>query len=227
MKAFVLDVDGTLADTEELHRDAFNEAFGEAGLSWHWDQYRYEGLLAVGGGRERIARFIEDEGIVPSNETRDDLSHRLHAAKTRLFTAAVERSGIELRPGVAELIAAARRRGVRLAIATTTSRQNVDALLSATLGSAEDFEAIGCGDMVAEKKPAPDIYRLVLDALALAPHECLAFEDSVNGLEAAKAAGLRCVVTPSLYTRSHDFAGADLVLDDLTDRQRLFAFAGL
>ena len=222
MSALIFDVDGTLAETEEAHRDAFNEAFAEAGLAWHWDRYRYEELLKVSGGKERIRHFVETEGM-KVDEPLDDLVRRLHAAKTRLYTAMVERGAVALRPGVADLIAAAKARGMRLAIATTTSRPNVDALLAVTLGGTGDFEVIACGDMVEHKKPAPDVYALCLKALGVAAFESLAFEDSGNGLASAKAAGLRCVVTPALFTRNDDFAGADLLLDDLTDRKQIFA----
>ena len=225
MSALIFDVDGTLAETEEAHRDAFNEAFAEAGLAWHWDQYRYEDLLKVSGGKERIRHFVESEGIAVSGPL-DDLVRRLHAIKTRIYTAMALRGAIELRPGVAELIAAARARGIRLAIATTTSRPNVDALLAVTLGGADDFEVIACGDMVESKKPAPDVYTLCLQMLDLPPASGLALEDSENGLTSAKAAGLRCVVTPALYTRTEEFLGADLLLDDLTDTKRIIALLG-
>ena len=222
MSALIFDVDGTLAETEEAHRDAFNEAFAQAGLVWHWDQYRYEELLKVSGGKERIRHFVESEGIAVG-EPLDDLVRRLHATKTRIYTAMALRGAIELRRGVVELIAAAKARGIRLAIATTTSRPNVDALLAVTLGGTDDFEAIACGDMVEHKKPAPDVYTLCLEMLGLPSSLGLALEDSENGLSAAKAAGLRCVVTPALYTRNEEFAGADLLLDDLTDVRRIIA----
>lgn len=222
MKAFIFDVDGTLAETEELHRDSFNEAFGRAQLAWHWDTYRYKELLKVSGGKERIRHFIEMDAITVSTPV-DELVLRLHQSKTDIYGAAVREGRLPLKPGVAALIAEALNRGIRLAIATTTSRENVDNLLGVTLGGTNDFEVIACGDMVPEKKPAPDVYLLALRQLGLSPAECLAFEDSNNGLRAAKGAGLRCVVTPALYTADEDFAEADLVMDDLTDQRSIFA----
>lgn len=224
MKAFIFDVDGTLAETEELHRAAFNEAFGRHGLSWHWDTARYKELLAVSGGKERMRRFMDAEGLEPS-EPADELIRRLHLEKTDIYGRGVRDGRLALKPGVADLVSEAKRRGIRLAIATTTSRDNVDALLAVAFGGLEDFEVIACGDMVPAKKPAPDVYLLALAKLGLAPADCLAFEDSSNGLRSAKAAGLRCVVTPALYTRDEDFADADLVVEDLTDQRAIFDLA--
>ncbi|MFN3938837.1 MAG: HAD family hydrolase [Gemmobacter sp.] len=211
MRALIFDVDGTLAETEELHRRAFNETFAAAGLAWHWTPADYGRLLKTTGGKERIARFMAETGAsgvdIPA----------LHAAKTDRYTRLMAEGGLALRPGVADLIARARARGVRLAVATTTSRPNVEALCRACLGgpAAAVFDVLACGDEVARKKPAPDVFLLALDRLGLPAADCLAFEDSRNGLDSARGAGLRCVVTPSAYTSTEDFAGAALVLRDL------------
>lgn len=225
MSALIFDVDGTLVESEELHRSAFNEAFGTANLAWHWDTYRYKELLKVSGGKERLRAFIDEEEITLETPL-DELVERLHLTKTEFYAKAVRDGALALKPGVAELIEEARRRGVRLAIATTTSRDNVDALIQAAFGREGVFEVIACGDMVPAKKPAPDIYQLALDELGLPADECLAIEDSSNGLRSARAAGLRCVITPALYTADEDFAGADLVVADLSDRDRIFALLG-
>jgi len=223
-KALLFDVDGTLADTErDGHRVAFNRAFAEAGLDWVWDVPLYGELLAVTGGKERmrhyVARYRPD--YHPPVDY-DDLIVRLHAAKTRHYTALLAESGIPLRPGVRRLLEEARRSGVRLAIVTTTTPANVSALLRHALApDAEQwFDVIAAGDVVAAKKPAPDIYHYVLRRLGLSPRQCVAFEDSENGLRAALAAGLATVVTVNEYTRSHDFHGAALVLDHLGEAGR-------
>lgn len=215
-KAVIFDVDGTLSETEETHRKAFNRAFRQKGLDWHWDQALYEQLLAVTGGKERIRYFIESFGGAGAPaETLDEFIPMLHAVKTEAYTGMVANGELELRPGVRELITDARTKGFRLAIATTTTPANVDALLSVTLGGSGDFEVICAGDSVPNKKPAPDVYELALKRLELPATSCVAIEDSRNGLLSSVAAGIATVVTPGLYTAGHRFDEAALVVDDL------------
>ncbi len=211
--ALIFDVDGTLAETEELHRRAFNETFAEAGLTWRWSRADYRILLRTTGGKERIAAFLTREGLDPRAV---DIP-ALHHAKTARYGALMAAGAIGLRPGVAELIDRARRAGLRLAVATTTSRPNVEALTLAVWKrpAAEVFDVLACGDEVAAKKPDPEIYRLALVRLGLSPASCLAFEDSRNGLLSALGAGLACIVAPSAYTEGEDFRGARAVLPDL------------
>ena len=217
-RAIIFDVDGTLAETEEAHRKAFNRAFAAAGLDWHWDQELYRKLLAVTGGKERIRYFIEDFGGkgAPADGL-DAFIKRLHASKTEAYVDIVSGGELELRPGVRELIHEARERGYRLAIATTTTPANIDALFSATLGDAgrELFEAICAGDSVPNKKPAPDVYIKALEELDLPGASCVAIEDSRNGLLSAVAAGIPTIVTPGIYTSGEVFGEAALVVDDL------------
>lgn len=220
LEALVFDIDGTMADTEEGHRCAFNLAFQRFGLGWQWERGEYLGLLRITGGKERLAHYIEQSALSDAEKRR--LAARIpaiHAEKTKFYSSMAGDGGIPLRPGVARLIAEARAAGVRLAIASTTTRANIDALLHATLGShgVACFSAVACGDEVARKKPAPDIYQLVLRRLDRPAAACVAFEDSTNGLRAALTAGLHTVVTPTLWTEGSDFTHAGLLLPHLGD----------
>lgn len=218
LKALIFDVDGTLADTEEAHRSAFNEAFLDAGLRWNWSKPEYAELLATTGGKERLSAYI---ATLPLQEAeRTELLTRvpeLHRAKTEHYTSMIRDGLVPLRAGVLRLLDEAAHLGVRLGIATTTTFANIEALLTTTLGADAlgRFAVIGAGDQVARKKPAGDIYVWVLEQLRLSADDCVAFEDSDNGLRAAKAAGLFTVVTPSYWTETQDFQAADLVLPSL------------
>jgi HAD superfamily hydrolase (TIGR01509 family) len=220
LEALIFDVDGTLADTERQgHRVAFNRAFSDAGLNWVWDEDLYGRLLAITGGKERLQHFIQAYHAEVPVSGRDLASfvEKLQAAKTRHYTELVGRGEIQARPGVIRLIREARQAGLRLAIATTTTRENVDALLAASFGPVSPawFEVIGAGDAVPRKKPSPDIYRHVLDTMRLSPEECLAFEDSENGLRSASAAGIPTLITVNGYTAAQDFTGALGVMNHL------------
>jgi HAD superfamily hydrolase (TIGR01509 family) len=226
LQALIFDVDGTLADTErDGHRVAFNQAFAAAGLDWRWDVALYGELLAVTGGKERMRHYLDryrPDWVRPADL--DGLIARLHAAKTRVYADLLAQGGIPLRPGVTRLLNEARAAGIRLAIATTTTPENVTALIEHALApeAVGWFEVIAAGDVVPAKKPAPDIYQYALTQLELKPEVCLAFEDSENGIRASRAAGLTTVVTVNDYTREHDFSDAALVLDQLGEPDRPF-----
>jgi HAD superfamily hydrolase (TIGR01509 family) len=218
--ALVFDVDGTLADTEELHRQAFNEAFFACGVDWRWGPALYADLLQITGGKERIAEYISRQQMSASERGRLlRLIPHMHAAKTRIYRELVALGHLRPRAGVVRLMMEARAAGLKLAIASTTSPENVESLLSSSFGrdAPRWFSAIATGDVVARKKPAPDIYNLVLEKLAIAPGRAIAFEDSAIGVRSAKAAGLFTVATPSLWTIGQDFSPADLVLTSLAD----------
>lgn len=210
--ALIFDVDGTLAETEDLHLEAFNIAFAEEGLPWHWDETLYGELLAVTGGKERMQAYGERIG-----DKLDGITIvRLHARKTEIYTARLAAGALPLRPGIAKLVREAHGCGLRLAIATTTSLANVEALIAPAFGTdwRELFPVIAAGDMVPAKKPAPDVYRLALERLDLAPAAAMAIEDSENGVRAAKAAGLRVIATPGRWLGDDDLAAADHVVPE-------------
>ncbi len=219
LQALIFDVDGTLADTERSgHRLAFNSAFAAAGLGWVWSAELYGELLQVTGGKERIRRYLEEHhpDSRVDNDT-DGLIAELHLAKNRIYKEMVAAGDVPLRPGVKRLLLEARAAGLRLAIATSASMENVVALLQHGVGPAarDWFEVIVAGDMVTAKKPAPDIHILALEALRLPAEQCLALEDSGSGLRAALAARLPTLVTINDYTAHDGFDGAVAVVDHL------------
>jgi len=220
LEALIFDMDGTMADTEEAHRQAFNAAFLEHGLFRDWTRDKYMELLLISGGRERIAAYVESLRVKDDEKAKlRELVGSIHRTKTRIYHELITEGRVPLRPGVARLVREARAAGKTLAIASTTTAANVTQLISNALGEEAYhwFSAIVCGDHVAHKKPAPDIYELVLAELRLSAPDCVAFEDSANGVRAAQAVGLYTVVTPTFWTKGQDLASADLLLRDLGD----------
>jgi HAD superfamily hydrolase (TIGR01509 family) len=218
LQALLFDVDGTLADTEEVHRQAFNEAFKAAGLDWVWSPERYHELLSVTGGKERIRHYLQQQqpgSDLPADT--DTFIAGLHADKTSIYVSKMTAGRVPLRPGVDRLIREAREKGLRLAIVTTTTPANVGALFRHSFGEHEDdwFELVAAGNVVPRKKPAPDIYDYALSRLGLSAGDCLALEDSENGLKSARAAGLDVLITVNQFTDKQDFSGAAVVLDHL------------
>lgn len=225
LQALIFDVDGTLADTErDGHRVAFNRAFAEAGLDWDWTVELYGKLLTVTGGKERIRHYLATDRPAfdpPTNLA--DFVAGLHAAKTKHYVALLAQGGIPLRSGVRRLLDQARSEGLRLAIATTTTPANVTALLDSVLPDGLSyFEVIGAGDIVPAKKPAADIYLYVLEQLQLAPEQCIAFEDSAQGLRSSLGAALKTIVTVNDYTNHQNFEGATLVVDAMGEPDQPF-----
>jgi beta-phosphoglucomutase-like phosphatase (HAD superfamily) len=220
LQALIFDVDGTLADTESAHLAAFNHAFSELGLGWVWDEVLYTDLLDISGGKERIRHYwqqVNPEVRALNTLAMSDTIDRIHALKTAAYEGAVNDGLVSLRPGVLQLMDEASAQGVQLAIATTTSPVNIAALLRRAVGPdwRLNFTAIGDASTAPLKKPHPQVYLQMLSALRLPPTQCLAFEDSSNGLRAATAAGLSTVITPTHFTAHHDFSAALQVLPDL------------
>jgi HAD superfamily hydrolase (TIGR01509 family) len=231
LKAVIFDVDGTLADTErDGHRIAFNRAFADFGLDWHWSAKQYGQLVQITGGKERIRHYAAahaPEWLRTEGERWVEVLHRL---KSDIYSNLVLADALPLRPGVARLIEEMRSAGIRLAIATTTTPSSLRALIRANFGHEACcvFEVIGAGDIVPRKKPAPDVYHWVLRELDLPAEDCLVVYDSPAGLAAARAAGLATVVTESAYTIGETFPGALSVVSDLGEPgQASRAVAGL
>ena len=213
LEAIVFDVDGTLVDSErDGHRVAFNRAFEEAGLPDRWEVELYGELLEITGGDRRLKAYFERRGA-PEDEA-SDLARRLHPRKTEIFAEMARQGEIDPRPGVRELLSELEQAGVRLAVATTGTGAWVHPLLERSFG-AERFEVVVTADEAPVRKPDPSAHLLALERLGLsdAASAAPAIEDSLNGLQAAKAAGLACVIVVNDYTREQNFEAADLVLD--------------
>ncbi len=226
LRALVFDFDGTIAETERFgHRVAYNAAFEAFALPWQWDETTYGRLLAIAGGKERLAAYIRAEQPRYANDELPLLVSRLHDEKARRFEALAQT--IPLRPGIERLVPTAHRAGIVCAIATTAHPSGVEAVLAKVPEVRACFATIAAGDVVPRKKPAPDIYTYALDAIGVAAGDAIAFEDSHVGLTSARAAGLVTVVTRSTYTRDESFDGAALVLDELGDDVTLAALETL
>ena len=221
LQALIFDVDGTLAETEELHRQSFNLTFQQFKLDWHWHPELYAELLQTTGGKERMIRYVERHR--PQDRAVLERLPLLHKTKTRSYLDLLGRGALKLRPGVERLVYEAQDRGIKLAIATTSTPVNVKALLRSTLGEdAPSWFAIAAGDVVTRKKPHPDVYFEALDALDVGPAHAVAFEDSTNGTRAAVAAGLAVVATPSLYLAGEDLSDAKAVVSSLGEPDKPF-----
>ena len=221
LQALVFDVDGTLADTEAAHLAAFNQAFAEDGLDWHWSEAAYTRLLEISGGKERILHYwrsVQPDLVDLAAGVRDTVA-RLHSLKTAYYESAVQQGAVQLRAGVLAMIEQAHQAGLKMAIATTTSPVNISALLRAAIGPdwRQYFMVIEDASTAPRKKPHPQVYLQTLQRLQLPARACLAFEDSENGLHAAVAAGLATLITPNTFTAHHDFKGALRVLPSLLD----------
>jgi HAD superfamily hydrolase (TIGR01509 family) len=222
--ALIFDCDGVLADTERNgHLPAFNQTFAEFGVPVRWSDDDYRVKVLIGGGKERMAsiltpEFVAANGLPADEDGQRELIADWHRRKTAVYTELVASGALPGRPGIARITEAARDAGWTLAVASTSAEASVRAVLEHAVGAelAEGF-AVFAGDVVAHKKPAPDIYLLALDRLGLSADDAVVIEDSGNGVRASVGAGLRTVVTVSAYTVDEDFTGASLVVTSLGD----------
>jgi len=227
LKAIIFDCDGVLVDTErDGHRVGFNRAFKQFGIDAEWDVPLYGKLLQVAGGKERMQAYFDNygwpEGKVAEFGGREELIKALHKAKTEITARLVGESALPLRPGVSRIVDEALAAGVILGVCTTSNPRFIDAVLD-LFGPERKarFGFVHAGDVVARKKPDPEIYELAKQSLKLPVHECVVIEDSRNGLLAAKGAGLPTLITTSTYTVDEDFSEADRVVPELGDAPRI------
>lgn len=217
-KGLIFDVDGVIAETEaDGHRVSFNRVFEEEGIDVYWDPETYGKLLHIAGGKERMRTVIENEKFKKEVGDKKEYIEKLHKRKTEIFQDLVRQGLLPPRPGVKRLICESHDKGIKLGIATTSNINSATTLLKNALGEQVFgyFDVILAGDVVRTKKPDPEIYNLSAERLNLRPSECAVIEDMVIGLKAAKAAGMKCIITKSYYSRNDDFQGADLVVDSL------------
>lgn len=219
LKGLFFDLDGVIVESErDGHRVAFNKTFKEFGYSFQWGVDEYQELIKISGGKERMRFYLHSQGFAEgvSPEALDDLVQRMHNFKTGEFIKLIESGELPLRPGVRRIMQEANASGLVIGICTTANQRAAHAVVDSLLAEIR-VSLIIAGDMVANKKPDPDVYEMALSLSGLAPDQCIVFEDSRNGLMAAMAAGLRVIITKSVYTQDEDFTGADLVLTSLGD----------
>ena len=226
-KVLIFDCDGVLGDTEQFgHLPAFNRMWRELGVGWEWSVEEYGRKLKIGGGKERMLSLFDEPAFLAAypdapatSEGRKEMVAAWHKKKSAIYKEIIGSGKIPPRPGVRRISEEALEAGWTLAVASTSAPESVEAVLRHAMGeaTAKRFSLVLAGDCVKAKKPAPDIYLLAAERLGADPKQCVVVEDSNNGLEAAVAAGMKCVVTVSGYTREEDFSSAALVVSCLGD----------
>jgi len=224
MKAIIFDCDGVLVDTErDGHRVAFNRAFAQKQCRAEWSVEVYGQLLKVAGGKERMRHYFDANGWPNDVLEKDTFIKELHKLKTDLFMEIIASGELALRPGAARLVDEAIDAGYILAVCSTSNERAVNLIVEKLLGPNRraGFSAILAGDVVSRKKPDPEIYNLACERLKIQPAQCVVIEDSRNGLLAAKAAEMHCVITTNGYTENEDFGQAELVVSELGDEPNI------
>ena len=214
IEGIIFDVDGTIADTEDMHRQAFNKAFSKFNLNWYWSKEKYHELLFISGGKERITRCLAEDKAIKKNI---NFIEELHKCKSEYYRSILLGSDISLRPGVKRLITEAKEKELKIGIATNSSTENLQALIKKTFKVEPEklFNTIVTNNIIIDKKPSPEVYYRALKNLELSANKCIAVEDTANGNASAIRAGLRTVITTHAYTADNDFDGASLVLNNL------------
>jgi HAD superfamily hydrolase (TIGR01509 family) len=220
IKGFFFDQDGVIIDTEkDGHRVAFNQTFKKFGFDFEWSVDEYHKLLQIGGGKERMKHYLHTKGfgkeIKPEEE--DALIKSLHIAKTDVFVQLIEHKLLPLRPGIHRMMKEINSKGLVMGICTTSDQRSAQAVASIILSDIK-FNFVLAGDIVSKKKPDPEIYNLALKQSGLKAEECVVFEDSQNGVMAAKAAGIHVVATTNFYTENENLSSADIIVTCLGDK---------
>lgn len=219
MAAILFGSISSVADTSELQRESFNAAFAAHGLDWKWDQDDYVAMLEKSGGADRVRAYAEQRG-------EDVDAAAVHATKSEIFQEKLMTQGVEPRPGVVETIEAAHREGLKLGLVTTTSPENVDALVTALRPhvNLRGFDVVVDVTQVEQPKPDLDSYAFALDRLGVDADHAVAIEDNLGGVKAAVAAGVKVIAFPNSNTASHDFEGAHDRVEKL-DAEQLVGLA--
>ena len=225
LSAVLFDLDGTIAETEDLHRRCFNESFKEFNLDWFWDEAIYKELINIGDGKDRIENYIKrawPEMLEYKNLTK--YINSIHKVKNELFEDYILESKINLRPGVQRLLNDLKKNKVRIVIVSSTSEKNILSLFEKGLNMDPKsiFDLIAHGNCTENKRPSPEIYEWILEKLRLPSQSCIAIEDSLRGVESATNANIQVLVTPSNYTKHEKFVDAKVVVSDLGEKDRPF-----
>ncbi len=228
LKGIIFDVDGTIADTEEIHRQAFNQTFREFDLDWNWSVSDYQRLLAISGGQERLKSCLSKDEVLKSKlEIPNRFIQELHRKKSENYRILLGGGNIQARLGIIRLIREAQDNNIMLGIATSSSGANLRVLIDKIMQTRPEtlFSAIATSDTVFDKKPSPVVYQCVLAGLGLMAENCVVIEDTCNGNRAALDAGLKTIITTHQYTVDNDFDGASLVVNHLGEPDRPFVIA--
>ncbi len=217
LKAVIFGAIGTIAETSDLQRQAFNAAFAEAGLDWNWDIPTYHELLNTNGGQNRI-RAYRDADPARASVTTEAIA-KLHKSKTEHFVDLLANTPLSPRPGVVELMETCQKANIQVAFCTSTSQENVEGIRDALaeLLPFDRFATIATLDKIDRPKPAPDAYIYCLQQLGINADEAIAIEDTPVSITAAKTAGLTTIATPGAAFCDRDFYDANLILPDLTN----------
>lgn len=205
MRALFFGSIGSIVETSELQRQAFNDSFAEHGLGWHWDQATYQGLLSLGGGDNRIASYAQSQG-----ETVD--ARALHHTKTQRFQSLLTRGRLAIREGVVDTLNWAQEHGIKIGFISTTHPVTVRTIRETLAQRSEaKFDWVTDAENGFAQKPSSQCYDWAIVTSGENANDILVVEDNGPGVTAAKAAGLKVVAYPGENTRLADVDGADII----------------